>query len=111
MPLQVQRVASQAKLHLRHIHGGLALSLISSYSSKTCHTAGLALLCFMVLPYMDSVKALLLTASIAIGGSSSSSSSCYWSSHPLFSAWVFAHLCATQGKPRYDAKNIQNQVN
>ena len=30
------------------------------------HTVGLAMLCFMVLPHLDSVNALLLTSSLAV---------------------------------------------
>ena len=33
---------------------------------EVLHTAGLALLCFMALPHLDSVSALLLTASLAV---------------------------------------------
>ena len=33
---------------------------------EVLHTAGLAILCFMALPHLDSVSALLLTASLAV---------------------------------------------
>ena len=34
---------------------------------QSCHSVGLALLVFLVLPFLDSVRALLLTSSLAIG--------------------------------------------
>ena len=35
-------------------------------SLEMMHTVGLAMLCFMVLPHLDSVNALLLTSSLAV---------------------------------------------
>ena len=36
-------------------------------STKISHTIGLALLCFLVLPNLDSVKGLLVTSSFGLG--------------------------------------------
>ena len=71
MSVQVQRVATSKLFRLHCCHGGNCVNFetlrYESSEIKIFHTFGLALLCFLVLPHLDSVKGLLVTSAFGLG--------------------------------------------